>query len=369
MLYSSDCPRVYELQSSMAHRYEVPSVRLDPTPGLCDVHLSHIPELEEFVIPHVEFTGKELGKGAYGSVEEVRILQSECVKRDLKWSPSFAAKVLYCPTEDYDSMKVPLIKECFLMNEARHHNLVVFLGITYKPGEVQLPALIMEKLEATFHDKLLEKRDFPLEQRLAILYDVSNGLSFLHSKSPPLCHRDLTAKNILLSSGGVAKIADFGMARIIQTPSLTTSIYLTKNPGNLLYMPPEVSQSNANYNVPVDVFSLGVVALFAGTRQFPTPDPPNYFDEKSNRLIARTEIERRQTSLKQLSRRIGKQHPLNALVKQCLEYQPQRRPSAKYLQEKILTMLPRGARIQDHELKLKGQLGYACVWKLFNPKP
>ena len=67
------------------------------------------------------------------------------------------------------------------------------------------------------HEGLLENtRDIPLAVKRSILCDVARGLTYLHSKTPhPIIHRDLTARNVLLNSAMVAKIADLGVARIL----------------------------------------------------------------------------------------------------------------------------------------------------------
>ena len=47
---------------------------------------------------------------------------------------------------------------------------------------------------------------------LQILRDIAQGLRFLHASNPPIVHRDLKAKNILIDSRFRAKVADFGLA-------------------------------------------------------------------------------------------------------------------------------------------------------------
>jgi serine/threonine protein kinase len=47
---------------------------------------------------------------------------------------------------------------------------------------------------------------------MQIVRDVAQGLRFLHASRPPILHRDLKAKNILIDSRFRAKVADFGLA-------------------------------------------------------------------------------------------------------------------------------------------------------------
>ena len=50
----------------------------------------------------------------------------------------------------------------------------------------------------------------------SILLDVSLGLLYLHKQTPPIVHRDLTANNVLLTSGLKAKISDVGIVPIVE---------------------------------------------------------------------------------------------------------------------------------------------------------
>jgi serine/threonine-protein kinase CTR1 len=110
------------------------------------------------------------------------------------------------------------------MSTLRHPNIVQFLGITFFPGS-QLPVLVMERLLTSLHDLLepevdpllsaSEKQFLPLSLKCSILENVASGLVYLHERSPPVIHRDLSARNVLLNSALVAKIADLGVARIV----------------------------------------------------------------------------------------------------------------------------------------------------------
>ncbi|CAI8000488.1 Serine/threonine-protein kinase PBS1 [Geodia barretti] len=79
----------------------------------------------------------------------------------------------------------------------------------------------MEKLATSLHDILdpepppPTKPFVPVSLKCSVRHDVARGLSFLQSHSPPIIHRDFSARNVLLNEGMVAKIADLGMARIV----------------------------------------------------------------------------------------------------------------------------------------------------------
>ena len=95
-----------------------------------------------------------------------------------------------------------------------------------------------------------------------MLEDVSRGLLYLHKHTPQIIHRDLTAKNVLLTSSLVAKITDFGNARIVNLQPGQLARTLSRLPGTLAYMPPEAVSVNAHYGLSLDIFSFGYLALF-----------------------------------------------------------------------------------------------------------
>ena len=145
------------------------------------------------------------------------------------------------------------------MSSLRHPNIIQFLGIWFLPG-TQLPLLVMEQLETSLNDLLeyIPHLSFALKQ--SVLQDVASGLLYLHKGSPPVIHRDLTAKNVLLTSHLQAKITDMGNSRIIDPSRLTQT--LSKLPGTWVYMPPEALDNKHSYGPPLDVFSFGHLALF-----------------------------------------------------------------------------------------------------------
>ena len=181
--------------------------------------------------------------------------------------------------------------ECRLMSTLRHPHIVQFLGVCYLPGS-KLPSLVMERLETNLHELLETTPNLPLTIKQSILLDVARGLLYLHSQSPPIIHRDLTARNVLLNSAMVAKIADLGVARIVdlQPDQLAT---MTQGPGNIVYMPPEAMGEHTQYNSSLDVFSFGNLALFTLTQEFigPKLKAATYTDPNTRKINAYSEIE------------------------------------------------------------------------------
>ena len=163
----------------------------------------------------------------------------------------------------------------------------------------------------------------PMNLKFSVLRDIASGISFLHSHNPPIIHRDLSARNLLLTEGMVAKIADLGMARIV--PSLRLAS-MTKAPGASIYMPPEALEDDSRYDVTIDIFSLGVLAIFILTQTFPKPLSAAYMDTQ-RRMVGRTELEQRGIYMQQIQSQLQEDHPLVKMIQRCLSNLPQDRPT------------------------------------------
>lgn len=153
------------------------------------------------------------------------------------------------------------------MATMKHPNIVEFVGICELSNSAE-PVIVMELMNTNLHDFLEHSHNLPLAMKQSILSDVANGLCFLHSQTPQIVHRDLTAANVLLqytpSLELIAKVSDFGNSRLLPKCNVDK---LTRNPGTLVYMPPE---ANDNYGVELDIFSFGQLTLFVLTQVCPS---------------------------------------------------------------------------------------------------
>ena len=123
----------------------------------------------------------------------------------------------------------------------------------------------------------------------------------------------------------MAKIADLGMARIV--PRLRAST-MTKAPGASIYMPPEALEDKSRYDVTIDIFSLGVLAIFTLSQMFPDPLAAAYMNEKG-KMVGRTELERRINYMREVKGQFREGHPLVQMIQRCLKNRMKERPSIK----------------------------------------
>ena len=216
------------------------------------------------------------------------------------------------------------------MSQLRHPHIVQFLGVAYLPGS-PIPVLLMEKLQTSLNSLLETSPNIPLDVKVHLLTGTAQGVVYLNSHTPPIAHRDLTARNILIDSGLTAKIADLGVAKMVNIQPGQLAATMTAGPGNNLYMPPETVQEEGatRYNTAIDIFSFGVVSLFTLTQTFPKDlKPATYHDPRTRRIVGRSEIERREHYIQSMEEALGETDPLVKLTLDCLEYLPEDRPSA-----------------------------------------
>ena len=296
-------------------------------------------ELRQFLLQNVRLTGLRLGAGSYGSVEEVAIPGAVCAAKRIH---EFFLDRSQIPAALIQKASRQFVKECHLMSTLRHPHIVQFLGVCFLDGS-RLPALVMERLLTSLHDLLEPETEhdgapqpetkpyLPLGLKCSILHDAASGLAFLHGLNPPVIHRDLSARNVLVNSAMVAKIADLGMARILPDLRVAT---MTKAPGAGIYMPPEAleakseqEENSSRYDVTVDIFSLGVVAIFTMSQTFPCNLLHPTYTIVSGMLVARTELERREIYMRKVYSQLPERHPLIQMIEQCLRNLPAHRPS------------------------------------------
>ena len=156
-------------------------------------------------------------------------------------------------------------QECEIIAQLQHPNITQFLGIWFANTALP-PLLVMERLLMSLDDLLESVPPIVLSLKVSFLHDVCTGLDYLHTRNPTIIHRDLTAKNVLLTSSLVAKISDLGNSRIVDMKPGQLARTLTELPGTAVYMPPEAQNVQHRYGLPLDIFSFGHLSLFTLTQ-------------------------------------------------------------------------------------------------------
>eukprot|EP00117_Sycon_ciliatum_P017313 scpid65194/ scgid16360/ Putative serine/threonine-protein kinase/receptor R826 len=224
------------------------------------------------------------------------------------------------------------------LSRLHHPNLCQTLGIG-STADRGLPALVVELFDRTLHECSIGEGRLDDLTLMSFLEHAIAGVCYLHSNDPPVIHRDLTLRNVLIK-GNVAKLADFGVARVTQRHlvGLLPADVLTECPGTQLYMPPEALSelAPAVYNESLDIFSFAVLATSVLTGADPSR---NLLNSPRARVVERvdgvceerviSEVERRQVDLA----RIPDDHPLRPAIIRGLSNSAEDRPMAEEMHE------------------------------------
>lgn len=132
--------------------------------------------------------------------------------------------------------------------------------------------LVLEYVEGGDLHKHLAKGPLPWRVQIKFALDAARAVNYLHTRSPPILHRDLKAQNFLVQ-GDSLLLTDFGMAKIQAEISNTNS---TCN-----WSAPEVLNENAKWSNKSDIYSLGMVFYEITAQVMP------YADEVDNFAIIR----------------------------------------------------------------------------------
>lgn len=293
------------------------------------------PELRKFILSGVEQTGRSLGTGQYGEVDELLMDGTRVAGKRLNMTQLAGGNT--------QKMLQKFMSECELLNELRHPNIVQFLGLCFLPNprvhsdSMQQPVMVMECISDNLYHLLDSQANIHLLTKVSILLDVSQGLAYLHNHNPPVVHRDLTSSNILLTESLQAKISDLGNAQCLISRSRVRSQSATV-PGSLVYMSPEASGPKPQCSTEVDIFSFGVIILHTVTQVFPGDLPaPKYTDETSKwyKEKIRTEVERRAPYLEIAYSQLGEDHTISKLICSCLHNTPKERPTARSIMNQL----------------------------------
>ncbi len=206
-----------------------------------------------------------LGRGAMGAVY---------ASRDRRIGRRVALKTIQLPAgqfEDATAMNeyfLRLQREAELSGSLLHPNIVTLYEVGYENGRISY--LAMELVETETLQQMMKRlrpEAVPVDVALGITADVLRGLALAHQRS--IVHRDIKPANILIAADGVAKIADFGIARP-QSSSITKAGSLIGTPN---YMSPE-QVVGAGVTERADVFSTGAMLyeMLTGVKPFAAND-------------------------------------------------------------------------------------------------
>jgi CHASE2 domain-containing sensor protein/tRNA A-37 threonylcarbamoyl transferase component Bud32 len=196
----------------------------------------------------------QLGQGAMGTVY---------LGKDPKINREVAVKTLRYEEvpNQLEEVKARFFREAEAAGKLTHPNIVTIFDV----GEDHDMAYIaMELLDGEdLSNYCLKGNLLPAERVLGIISSVAEALSYAHSQG--VVHRDIKPANIILLKNDQVKVADFGIARVMDISETQTGVVL----GTPAYMSPE-QIAGKKVDGRSDLFSLGVVfyELLTGEKPF-----------------------------------------------------------------------------------------------------
>jgi serine/threonine protein kinase/tetratricopeptide (TPR) repeat protein len=210
-------------------------------------------------ISHYKIIDK-LGAGGMGVVYKAL---------DLKLERTVALKFLQADVAVSERDKERLLREARAASALDHPNIGVIYGL--EESDDHHLFIVMGYYEGETLARKLSRGRIPVREAIDLSIQIASGLSAAHARN--IIHRDIKPSNIIITDDKVAKIVDFGLARVIATPSMTQSGEIT---GTVAYMSPEQTLGKP-VDQRTDVWSLGVVMaeMFSGRNPFARDTAPS----------------------------------------------------------------------------------------------
>jgi len=186
--------------------------------------------------------GEELGRGQFGVVHRAVIITTGVV---------VAVKKLIKGTSRKEGIETATLREIMLLQELKHENIIDMIEVYCHNGSISLVLeLCLTDLEIIIKDRSVR---LSAAQVKGYMLGTMNGVAFCHENS--VLHRDLKPGNVFLTTKGVVKVGDFGLARSYGSPE-------RKYTGGVVtpwYRAPELLFGAKFYGTAVDLWSIGCI--------------------------------------------------------------------------------------------------------------
>jgi serine/threonine protein kinase len=193
----------------------------------------------------------QLGEGGMG---EVYLATDE--KSNQQVAVKILARQLTASPEALERFK----REGETLRQLDHPNIVKFIDAFEHDKQY---VIVMEYVSGGNLQNLIKQGALPIEQARQITLDLCDALIRAHRLN--IIHRDLKPENVLITEKGIPKLADFGVARLSESTSMTRS---GTQVGTPYYMSPEAWEGRT-LDAQADIWSLGVVLFEMFTGQVP----------------------------------------------------------------------------------------------------
>ena len=220
-------------------------------------------EIEELSaeLPEIEFENL-IGQGGMGAVYKGRQVALE---------RNVAVKVLLVDDSENPEFTERFRIEAQALARLSHPNIVSVFEVGERENFVYL---VMEYVSGTDLAQLIESGSIESKQSLNLVIQICQALQYSHDAG--VIHRDIKPANILVDHDGNVRIADFGLAKLLDIDNGLLTVE-GERLGTPLYMAPEQRTGLENVDQRADIYSLGVVFYEMLTGHLPSGkvDPPS----------------------------------------------------------------------------------------------
>ena len=204
-------------------------------------------------------------------------------------------------------------REAQLTATVRHPNVVVVYDVVEQDARLWL---VMEHVDGDTLGRLCAHDGLPAGRAAQLLAPVADALATAHAQD--VVHRDVKPSNILVGSGDVAKLGDFGVARRRDDAVLTSTGLISGSPG---YVAPEVALGRPA-NAASDVWAFGATLYQActGRTAFDITDDP---------------IQSLENIVRNAPPCLPDAHPLARIVAAAMNREPEDRPTMRMVTDEL----------------------------------
>jgi len=208
-----------------------------------------------------------VGQGGMGAVyraEDLRLEGRICAIKEVRPDPDASPEALAQAQEQFR-------REASTLARLDHPNLPK-VSDTFTDGQREY--LVMDFVGGRDLRQLMEEErrlDRFLDERKVLRWanQLCDALGYLHSQSPPVLHRDIKPANIKLTPGGLIKLVDFGLVKLLATDNACT-VTVLQGRGTVAYTPLEQYGGDTGHtDVRSDIYSLGATLYHLLTNQPP----------------------------------------------------------------------------------------------------
>ena len=197
------------------------------------------------------------GKGTFGSVYK-------CEKNDNIYAMKvFSADFVF--NEFLNGVDNRITREIQALKLVNSKHVVKYIDEgNFIDNNWQYYYVVMDYIDGDDLETILKLRSLSVDDSIRIFISILEGISAIHNAN--LIHRDLKPANIYLLKNGEVKILDFGLSKLIDFTSITSTGDILGTP---LYMAPEQISDSKNIDYRSDYYALGVILFKLLSNQTP----------------------------------------------------------------------------------------------------